>query len=161
VSKKKHKVKRIKPKPTEHSYRARRHTGSMMIGESFHLVLKRRVIEHNVALIDPKFYNATVNPKEDKNRRIIYPDEKTRRAWEILERAQAVIANIPPEGEELNIQAVTFSPEYEFDGWNVVFTVGTVIPTDKDTIMLVPQRTLDVLSRMDIPYELILFPLGQ
>lgn len=99
-------------------------------------------------------------PVRQTSGEIRYPDEETKRAGEIFEKVQEITATMPPEGAELKIQAVTFSPEHEFVGWNVVFTAGTVIPTDNEDIMLVPRRTLDVLTRMNIPYELAPFPLG-
>lgn len=82
-----------------------------------------------------------------------FVDEATRLGYETAQAVSRLVKDLPPEGAELKTQRITFAPEHEDRGLTAIFTAGTVIFTGReDGAMLVPERSLQILQKLDIPY---------
>ncbi len=87
--------------------------------------------------------------------RRIFADEEARINWETTCEAEGIAATLAPEEAPLSPQTITFLPKDKERGLAVVFAVGTAWGTGIDNTLSVPQRTLDVLEKMSIPYEVV------
>ena len=95
---------------------------------------------------------ATQQP--DKPR--IFADEETRWGYEVAEKVSELVNRLPPEGPRLNIQRITFEGfkrEDRIRGLSAVFTAGTSWGTGEKGVLAVPQRTIDVLNELKLPFR--------
>jgi K+-transporting ATPase c subunit len=83
-----------------------------------------------------------------------FADDKARIGFEIAERASALAATLPPEAADLQTSPITFAAQYKHRGLAAVFATGTAIFTGQPGVLLVPARTLQVLEKLDIPYQI-------
>jgi hypothetical protein len=84
----------------------------------------------------------------------VFADERTRIGWEIVQAVERIAKTLPPEGQHLNSQPIIFEEEYRHRGLNAVFAAGTVIGTGRRNVLLVPERTLGILTELKIPYTI-------
>lgn len=82
----------------------------------------------------------------------VFADEDTRIAWETLRRVLLAASALPPERPDFKPQAITFEGANRLEGLTAVLSAGTVIFTDRH-VLLVPERTLEILQKLDIPYN--------
>lgn len=84
----------------------------------------------------------------------IFADENARIGWETSRAVDRIAETLPPEGQGLNAKPIRFEEVHELRGLHAVFTAGTVIFTsDLKGTMLVPERTLQILGILGIPYD--------
>ena len=84
-----------------------------------------------------------------------FVDENARVAWEVSHAVDCIAASLPPEGQLLNTEPITFDPEHQQRGLHAIFTAGTVIGTGRQGILLVPERTRKILDALQIPYRIV------
>jgi hypothetical protein len=109
-------------------------------------------------LFPPEEKKAKVQPlKEEVDKTIIFSDEHSRFAWEISQAVDRVVATMPPEAEDRDpkFQRITFSTKHRNSGIHAIFYTGTVIPTGKKNVLIVPERTIKVLNTLGIQYRVV------
>ncbi len=84
---------------------------------------------------------------------IVFADEYARTAWEVGQAISRIIGSLPPEDQNLKAQTITFEPKDISRGTYAIFFSGTVIGTERSGVFLVPERSLEVLNRLGIPYQ--------
>lgn len=84
---------------------------------------------------------------------IVFADEYARTAWEVGQAVANITASLPPEDQNLGAQTIAFEPRHLSRGTYAIFFSGTVIGTDREGVFLVPERSLNVLERLGIPYH--------
>jgi len=82
-----------------------------------------------------------------------FADQTAKLAWETKQAVNQCIGNLPPEAGSLNARPIRFSKEYDTQGTFAVFFAGTVIGTDEKGVFVVPQRTIQILEQLGIPYQ--------
>ena len=98
------------------------------------------------------------SPKGKKAKAIHFASAETRIGYETANAVAALVSKLPPEGPELNAEAITFAPEDELRGLTAVYTAGTVIYTDHPGVVCVPERSRFVLDWLEIPYQTVTDP---
>lgn len=73
---------------------------------------------------------------------------------DVCQEAEKVAATVPLERNPSYPRIITFTPDQEQRGLTVIYTVGEVWGMGHDKMAIVPQRTLDILDMMNIPYIL-------
>jgi hypothetical protein len=86
---------------------------------------------------------------------LIFADENAKTAWQVGQEVDRVLALLPAEGLTLNTRTITFDPENRSRGTYAVFFSGTVFPTDRKGVLVVPERSLRILDRLQISYQLL------
>ena len=84
---------------------------------------------------------------------IVFADARARIAWEVGKAITQIAASLPPESQNLKAQTITFEPEDMSRGTYALLFSGTVIGTDRDGVFLVPERSLNILQKLAIPYH--------
>lgn len=84
-----------------------------------------------------------------------FADEKAKIGWEIVQAVSRIAESLPPEGQPLDTQPITFNPEQKLRGLFAIFRSGTVIGTRQEDVLRVPNRTLKILDRLNIPYHIV------
>jgi hypothetical protein len=84
-----------------------------------------------------------------------YATEKARIAWEVGQAISSISKEIPPESQNLDAATITFAPEDLTKGTYAIFLSGTVIGTNKSDVFVVPQRSLQILERLRIHYQVV------
>ncbi len=100
----------------------------------------------------PKPVLPSVYPRPEDR---VYESENDRIHFETCLEAERIAATLLPEGPRLNLQPITFDKEHGLQGLAVIFTVGTVFGTGKDKVALVPERTIAILQKMNIPWRAV------
>ena len=115
------------------------------------LIKKEEVIE---SLEKPP---ARARGKRESNKPRIFSDEHARFAWELSQAVNRVVAALPPEDDDRDpkFQRITFRPKHRNKGIHAIFYTGTVIPTGKENVLIVPERTLKVLDAIGIQYGVV------
>lgn len=93
--------------------------------------------------------------KEMKSHSKSYAGEETEFRLRIAEEVERVAAELPPESSLLNLRAITFDQEYGKKGRAAVLFAGTMVGTGQKGVVLVPERTLNILDALDIPYRVV------
>lgn len=86
---------------------------------------------------------------------IEYANEKARIAWEVGQAVSAISRSVPAEVHELDSKTITFAPENLTRGTYAIFLSGTVIGTDQPDVFVVPQRSVQILERLHIPFQVV------
>ena len=84
-----------------------------------------------------------------------YANDKARIAWEIGQAIASLSKNIPAEDQSLDARTITFAPEDLTKGTYAIFLSGTVIGTNKPNVFVVPQRSIEILERLQIHYQVV------
>lgn len=83
----------------------------------------------------------------------VFADEDTRIGYEVAQTVLRLTATLPHEGTELRTQLISFDPADELRGLSAILTAGTVIFTGHGGIVLVPERSLQILHTLGIPFH--------
>lgn len=98
----------------------------------------------------------TVKPRPHMKQ--VFTDNKAQEGWEISRAVERIAATLPVEQEPLEPQPITFDEEHRNKGlhaiFNAIFTVGLIIGTGKKGVLIVPDRTLQILDALKIPYTI-------
>lgn len=81
-------------------------------------------------------------------------DEETRLNYEVLFAVDRVLKTLPPEGVMMGMRNIVFEPEHAEKGYLVISAVGTVVHTPEENRYRVPERTLEVLRQLQVPFSL-------
>ncbi len=92
--------------------------------------------------------------ERQKEAKRVFADENAKIAWEVSQEVERIAATLPPEGQRLNPQLITFDTKHKRRGLHAIFTAGTVIGTDQEGVLLVPERSLKILDALGIPYNI-------
>jgi hypothetical protein len=84
---------------------------------------------------------------------LVFADERTKVAWEVGQAVSQITRSLPPEDQNLRAKTIFFDPEYISKGTYAILFSGTVIGTDQEGTFLVPERSLNVLDQLGIPYH--------
>ena len=84
---------------------------------------------------------------------ISFANDKARIAWEIGQRVSELTAELPVETPTMNARTICFEPAHRIRGTYAVLLAGTVVGTADAGVFVVPERTLAVLRKLDIPYH--------
>lgn len=93
--------------------------------------------------------------QDGEQEELIFADENARVAWEVGKEVDRIIASLPPESSSLQTETITFEPEHLSRGTYAVFFSGTVIATDHKGVLVVPERSLQILKQLQIPYHIL------
>ena len=93
--------------------------------------------------------------REAEQEELIFADENAKVAWEVGQAVDQISASLPPESPSLKAKTITFEPENISRGTYAVFFSGTVIGTDREGVLTVPERSLQILERLGIPYTVV------
>ena len=85
---------------------------------------------------------------------VLFADDRTKLAWEIGQSVSQISATLPPESASLKAIPITFSPESASRGRYGILMAGTVIGTPQHDVYLVPERSLTILQRLQVPYRI-------
>jgi hypothetical protein len=81
-----------------------------------------------------------------------FADERAKIAWEVGRQISCLLASFPTEKQNLEAKTIAFAPKHISRGTYAVFLSGTVIGTEREGVFVVPQRSLEILDRLRIPY---------
>lgn len=94
----------------------------------------------------------TVKPRPHVKQ--VFADKKAQEGWEISRAVERIAATLPVEQEPLEPQPIAFDEEHRNKGLHAIFTAGLVIGTGKKGVLIVPDRTLQILDALKIPYTI-------
>lgn len=83
-----------------------------------------------------------------------FDSEETRKGYETAEAALRMASGLTAEGPNLRTRRITFAPEHRAHGLTAVLVVGTVIFTGTGGAVMVPERSIKVLRKLHIPFEI-------
>lgn len=90
---------------------------------------------------------------ENHEMAFVFANEKARIAWRVGREIDRIAATLPQESHHLDAKPIRFDVEYITRGTYAIFLSGTVIGTDQEDVFVVPERTLKILQKLDIPYH--------
>ena len=85
-------------------------------------------------------------------------DKDTQVRLLIAEEVDRAVATLPPEGDPLDLKAITFEQEHSNRGKAAVLYGGTIVGTSQRDVVLVPERTRQILDVLDIPFRTVPLP---
>jgi hypothetical protein len=83
----------------------------------------------------------------------IFADEETRIGFETAEAVVRLARTMPPEDPYMKYTPIRFAEADENRGLTAVMIAGTVVYTGIDGLIVVPERTLEILRTLGIPYQ--------
>ncbi len=86
---------------------------------------------------------------------ISFADEKSRIAYQVGEKIDRIVRNLPPENPHSPAKAITFDPQHITPGTYAIFFSGTVVGTREKDVFVVPERTLTILGKLKIPFLVV------
>lgn len=111
--------------------------------------------EHNEQAGEQPQMRAITNTDNGDSRPLTFHDENARLSWEIRREIHEIVDTLPAQPHDADLQPVTFSAANERRGLHALFAVGTVVGTGQEKVVFVPQRSLTVLDKLGIPYEVV------
>jgi hypothetical protein len=84
----------------------------------------------------------------------VFADKRAQEGWEVSRAVERISATLPADKEPLEAQRITFDEEHRNKGLNAIFTAGAVIGTGQRGMLIVPDRTLQILDALKIPYTI-------
>lgn len=82
-----------------------------------------------------------------------YADDRTRVGYDVARAVHKVSGSLPPGQIAETYNAITFAAPGADRGFSAVLAAGRVRYTGHDGIVLVPERTIAILDRLEIPYQ--------
>jgi hypothetical protein len=92
---------------------------------------------------------------EIEHEELIFADDNARIAWEVGQEVDRISALLPAEAPTLNARTISFDSKNRSRGTYAVFFSGTVFPTDRKGVLVVPERSLRILDQLQISYQLL------
>jgi hypothetical protein len=108
-----------------------------------------------IALNEPRRPRSGAEPerKVRHEEEIIFADDNAKTAWEVGRALEKLARDLPPEGDNLQAAFISFEPEHKAKGTYAVLLAGTVVYTDRTGVYMVPERTIEALDALGIPYR--------
>ena len=84
---------------------------------------------------------------------VVFANDKARIAWEVGQEVSKLTPELPVETPTMAARTISFDSAHRTRGTYAIFVAGTVIGTAEFGVFVVPERTLTILRKLDIPYK--------